>query len=115
VTGVLFGALPAMWLVPALSGRIEPLMGLRPLRPEERKALGGTTAAILVALGALVAGATAIAAEAGYTVFEWEGAFLDSMGEWWIWVGIGAAAVVAVIVLMIRASSKNDSRGLKAA
>ena len=30
MSGILLGAIPAMWLIPALHGKIEPLMGMRP-------------------------------------------------------------------------------------
>ena len=33
--GILLGAIPAMWLIPALHGKIEPLMGMRPRVPGE--------------------------------------------------------------------------------
>src|SRR5699024_10560231 len=35
ISGIVFGAIPAMWLIPALHGRIEPLLGVRPRIPGE--------------------------------------------------------------------------------
>lgn len=35
MSGVLFGVVPALWLIPALHGKIEPLMGMRPRVPGE--------------------------------------------------------------------------------
>src|SRR5699024_4458162 len=35
MSGVLFGVLPALWLIPALHGKIEPLLGMRPRVPGE--------------------------------------------------------------------------------
>ena len=61
ITGVLFGALPAMWLAPRLYGKIEPLMGIRPRDPQNPPrflAKGGASfwalgiAGIVLAVGA---------------------------------------------------------------
>jgi len=35
MSGVLLGVIPALWLIPALHGKIEPLMGMRPRVPGE--------------------------------------------------------------------------------
>lgn len=36
ISGILFGAIPAMWLIPALYGKIEPLLGMRPRQPGDK-------------------------------------------------------------------------------
>jgi hypothetical protein len=108
ITGVIFGAIPAMWLAPRLHGKIEPLMGMKPRDPQEKPQTASTLWGIGVA-GTIVAGLIAILSEMGFNIVEWEPEFLDSIGEWWIWVGIALAAVVAGIILFIANRNKSSS------
>jgi hypothetical protein len=104
VTGIIFGLLPTLWLAPRLHGKLEPLMGIRPRSPQDpRPAHSIATLAIMVVVGLVVAGIIANVSELGFNIVEWEPEFLDSIGEWFIWVSIIVAAVVAAVVLVIRA------------
>lgn len=110
ISGVLFGALPAMALTPRLHGKIEPLMGLRPRTSDDPVPAGADrTLWIIGAAFVVLATVIAIIAEAGVSIVEWEPEFLDTIGEWFIWVAIAAAAVVAVLVLVIRARSSESA------
>jgi hypothetical protein len=102
VSGVIFGALPALWLVPRLHGKIEPLMGLKPRQPGERGEVGGTGLGIYAAIGFVLATLIAVVSEMGFNIIEWEPEFLDAIGQWFIWIPIVAAAIVAAVVLIIR-------------
>ena len=108
ISGIIFGALPALALIPRLHGRIEPLMGMKPRQPGD-KITGGPTAGIVIAavIGFVLATVIAVVSEAGFNIVEWEPEFLDSVGEWFIWVGIGLTALVAALVIVIRASAKS--------
>jgi hypothetical protein len=108
ITGVIFGAIPAMWLAPRLYGKLEPLMGMKPRDPQEKPQTASTLWGIGVA-GTIVAGLIAVLSEMGFNLVEWEPEFLDSIGEWWIWVGIALAAVVAGIILFIANRNKSNS------
>lgn len=103
VSGILLGALPAMWLVGRLHGRIEPLMGLEPMSPDTPRnfAPAGQLAAWSIG-GILLGGVIAIIAEAGFSPGEWEPEFLETFGDWFIWVGIAAAAIVTAVVIVVR-------------
>ncbi len=109
VTGVIFGALPAMWLAPRLSGKLEPLMGMKPRSPEEKSEGNSGSWWGLILGGTVVAGIIAVVSELGFNLVEWEPEFLDSIGEWWIYVGIALAAVVAGIILFIANQNKNKA------
>jgi len=109
VTGVIFGALPAMWLAPRLSGKLEPLMGMNPRSPEEKSEGNSGSWWGLILGGTVVAGIIAVVSELGFNLVEWEPEFLDSIGEWWIYVGIALAAVVAGIILFIANQNKNKA------
>jgi hypothetical protein len=106
VTGVIFGALPAMWLSSRLHGKLEPLMGMKPRSPKDKADTNtGMLWAVIIG-GAIVAGIIAVVSELGFNIVEWEPEFLDSIGEWWIYVGMALAAVVAVVILYIANSNK---------
>jgi len=108
ITGVIFGAIPAMWLAPRLYGKIEPLMGMKPRDPQEKPQTVSTLWGIGIA-GTIVAGLIAVLSEMGFNIVEWEPEFLDSIGGWWIWVGIALAAVVAGIILFLSNRNKSNS------
>jgi len=109
VTGVIFGALPAMWLAPRLNGKLEPLMGMKPRSPEEKSAGSAGSWWGFIIGGTVVAGIIAVVSEMGFNLVEWEPEFLDSIGEWWIYVGIALAAVVTAIILFIANQNKNKA------
>ena len=105
VTGIIFGLLPMLWLVPRLHGRIEPLMGLSP-RPNQNE--GNETNNqlwIYGGIGFVIAAIIAIVSEAGFNIVEWEPEFLDTIGGWFIWIAIIVASVVAAIVLYLRSQA----------
>lgn len=106
VTGVIFGALPAIWLAPRLHGKIEPLMGMKSRSAEDKvEGNSGTWWGFIIG-GTIVAGMIAIVSEMGFNIVEWEPEFLDSIGEWWIYVSIALAAVVAGIILFVASRNK---------
>ena len=103
MSGILFGAIPAMWLIPALHGKIEPLMGMRPRVPgepipgEAPRAGWFIVVAVMIAIGsAFFAFLEAWDIEVG--VFEPE--FLEQYGLSFLWVGIGAIVLTAGIAIV---------------
>ena len=106
ITGILFGLLPALWLVPQLHGKIEPLMGMKPRSPQDPLPPMSTAKVLIIALGGFILAAlVTILAAKGISLVEWEPEFLDSVGQWFIWVSIILAAGIAVVVLLIRKPS----------
>lgn len=107
ITGIIFGLLPALWLAPRLYGKIEPLMGIKPRSPQDARPKDNYSTLIIIAVIAfLLAAGIAILGEMGINLVEWEPEFLDSIGEWFIWVAIGIAAVVTVAILVMRPGAK---------
>ncbi|MFC7375003.1 MULTISPECIES: cell division protein FtsQ [unclassified Brachybacterium] len=108
ISGILFGAIPAMWLVPALYGKIEPLMGLRPRVPGEP--IPGDAPRGPLFVGAVVLLSIASFGFAFLEAFDlsagaWEPDFLDRFGNGFLWVSVAAIVVVmAVSVLLFRRS-----------
>lgn len=107
VSGVLLGAIPAVALTARLHGRIEPLMGLEPRTLESAPTAGnGSRIAIVTVAGIVIATVIAIVAEAGFNPAEWEPEFLDSFGDWFIWIAIATAAITAVVAIAFQASQR---------
>jgi len=107
ISGFLLGALPAMTLAPQLYGKIEPLMGMQPRDPNDNSAIDMSLWLILGA-GVVVAAIIAVLAEQGLTIVEWEPEFLESIGEWFIYVGMAIAAVVAAISVIVASRTKSN-------
>ncbi|RZU62574.1 cell division protein FtsQ [Zhihengliuella halotolerans] len=104
ISGILFGAIPALWLIPELYGRLEPLLGLQPREPgkpfpgEAPKAFWFVAVAVLAGLGSFVF-AFLEAVDLSFGVFEPD--FLDAYGDVFLWVGAGAAVVVLAIAVIL--------------
>lgn len=107
ITGVIFGLLPTLWLAPRLHGKIEPLMGIKP-RGEgtEPSKLDWKKVGIFILIGTAVALGISVISEMGINLVEWEPEFLDTIGEWFIWVAIVVATVVAGVILLLRSRAK---------
>lgn len=110
IAGVLFGAIPAMYLVPRLYGKIEPLLGLKPRegRPEIEWSKVFTPKFIWTAVGLfVVSGVVAFADEMGMQFGSWTPDFLKAYGDNFLYVGMGVAAVaLAVVVLVMKSRPK---------
>jgi len=113
MSGILFGAIPAMWLIPALHGKIEPLLGMRPRVPGEPIPGQAPCAGWFVGVAVLLAIGSAFFAfiEAwDLNVGEWEPDFLDQFGDNFLWVSVGVIAVVFVgAFLLWRFGQKKDA------
>lgn len=114
ISGILFGAIPAMWLIPALYGKIEPLLGLRPRVPGER-APGSVQH-----VGWFVVVALLLSIASFFFAFleAWDLSFgavdtelLDQYGPGFLWVSVGVIVVMLVVaILLFRRSQKNRKR-----
>ncbi|MGW5878677.1 cell division protein FtsQ [Nocardiopsis terrae] len=99
VSGILFGALPAMALAPRLYGKIEPLLGLAPRDPGHPMPLAqrGTAAFMLLALFlSFVSMIAAFTSEIFDNFGVWEPDFIEQYGDRFLWIGASAALIVLV-------------------
>lgn len=98
-SGILFCMLPAVFLVPRLYGKIEPLLGMKP-RDEKNLPEGnaGTTAKVVIwsGIGFAVAVAAEFLAENGMSLIDWEASWAESSAAFA--AGIGTAAVLILLV-----------------
>ncbi|SFT12985.1 cell division protein FtsQ [Paenibacillus sp. BC26] len=116
VSGVLFGIIPALYMVPRMHGKIEPLMGIRPRKPQDVSLVGAgvavaITAIIVIGLSVAFSLMSAAMDDPG----EWAPDFVDQFGKGFIWGGIGLAALVALLIfiLMRRSNKRNPIAGAK--
>jgi hypothetical protein len=95
MSGILFGIIPALWLIPRLYGKIEPLMGLAPRTPETARAGWATPAFIM---GAIAFAALSLIVEfiatSGFEVGLFEPDYRGQYGDTFLWVGVAAAVAV---------------------
>lgn len=99
LAGILFGAIPAIYLVPKLYGKIEPLLGMKPRieKPEidwskvlNFKVILGGLVLSLISLGA------AILDELDLNLVDFEFEFENLLGGNYIYVAIVISAVVLI-------------------
>ncbi|MFC7330147.1 cell division protein FtsQ [Marinactinospora rubrisoli] len=99
ISGVLFGAIPAMVLAPRLHGRIEPLLGMAPRDAANPPALAQRGAAMFALLAIFLSFVSMIAAFASEIVDNFgvgDPGFIDQYGQRFLWVGVAAALLVLV-------------------
>lgn len=108
MSGILLGALPALWLIPALHGKIEPLMGMRPRVPGEPipgRAPHGPLFVAFALLLSLVSFGFAFLEAFDLNAGAWEPDFLDRFGNSFMLVSVLAIIVVlGVAILLFRMS-----------
>ncbi|MGO1769661.1 MAG: cell division protein FtsQ [Microbacterium sp.] len=100
MSGILFGAIPAMWLIPALYRRIEPMLGLQPREPG-RKAPGTAPKAVwfvaVAVLAAIISFVFSFLEAWDVSIGAVEGDYREQFGDQFLWIGVGA--IVAVLAL----------------
>lgn len=102
LAGIVFGAIPAMYLVPKLYRKIEPLLGMKPR--EERpvvdwnKLLNFKVILIGLVLSLVSAGA-AFLDEMDMNLIEWEFEFENLLGGNYIYLAITIGAVALFLIL----------------
>ncbi|MEN8077461.1 hypothetical protein ABFP60_10905 [Clostridioides difficile] len=101
LAGIVFGALPAMYLVPKLYGKIEPLLGMKPRsempKVEWSKVLNVKVIITTIIL-ALVSAGAAFLSEMDMNLVELELGFDELLGGNFIYVAIAIAAILLLII-----------------
>ncbi|PZD97567.1 cell division protein FtsQ [Paenibacillus sambharensis] len=113
-SGILFALLPTMYLVPRLYGKIEPLLGMKPRDNKMRYSIGQILGPRVIVLSIVAACGAFIAefmAESDMALIEWDADFVDTYGDWFIWVSIGAAALVALVTILVMVSRRRNAGG----
>ncbi|WP_022869590.1 hypothetical protein [Yaniella halotolerans] len=114
ISGILFGILPAMWLIPALHGKIEPLMGMRPRVAGEPIPGKMPNSGLFVGAAVLLSIASFFFAflEAwDVSIGAFEPEFLEEYGNGFLWISVIAIVVVTGLAIMFfRKAQHKDNR-----
>lgn len=101
LAGIIFGAIPAMYLVPKLYGKIEPLLGMKPRKekPEiEWKKIFNLKVILVGAILAVLSAGAAFLSEMDMNLLEWELEFENLLGGNYIYVAIGIGVILLLSV-----------------
>ena len=112
LAGIIFGALPAMYLVPKLYGKIEPLLGMKPRKEipkiEWSKILSVKVILVSIILGLISAGA-AFLSEMDINIIEFELGFEELLGGKFIYVAIIISEVLLFGIWRYCTSKRKES------
>ena len=104
ISGVLFGLIPTLYLIPKLYGKIEPLMGMNPRDKNKNSSIIEFISVRLVVITIFLSFVGLVAefiAEMDINFAVWEPGFMDQFGDGFIWLPISVALIIAVTVIMI--------------
>ncbi|HLR73586.1 MAG TPA: cell division protein FtsQ [Pseudogracilibacillus sp.] len=113
ISGVLFGLIPALYLIPRLYGKIEPLMGMNPRDKNEKASIVEFISVRLITVTIFFGFVGLVAefiAEMDINFAVWEPGFLDQFGDGFIWLPISVAVIMAVTIIMIAVKLTNKRR-----
>lgn len=103
ISGIIFGIIPAVWLIPALHGKIEPLMGMRPRVPGEPIPGKAQHSGLFVGGAVLLSVASFFFAfleawDVSLGAFEPE--FLEEYGNGFLWISVAAIVIMTVLAVV---------------
>lgn len=104
ISGVLFGLIPTLYLLPKLYGKIEPLMGMRPRDRNVKAPITQYISVRLIIITIFLSFVGLVAefmAEMDINFAVWKPEFLEQFGDGFIWLPISAAAIIAFVVILI--------------
>ena len=106
-SGILFCLLPALYLVPKLYGKIEPLLGMAPRTPDSAVSGISPKALAVCAVGFVCAIVAELAATAGMSLIDWEAEWAESGTALAIGMVCAAALAVAALLVIRKNSERN--------
>ena len=115
ISGVLFGLIPTLYLLPKLYGKIEPLMGMKPRDPNVKASMTEYISVRFVIVAVFLSFVGLVAeymAEMDINFAVWEPDFLGQFGDGFIWLPISAAAIIVILVISVavRMAKKKDEK-----
>ncbi|HLQ98499.1 MAG TPA: cell division protein FtsQ [Candidatus Dormibacteraeota bacterium] len=116
ISGVLFGLIPTLYLIPKLYGKIEPLMGMNPRDKNKNSSIIEFISVRLVVITIFLSFVGLVAefiAEMDINFAVWEPGFMDQFGDGFIWLPISVALIIAVTVIMIAVKLTNKTKKAK--
>ncbi|ASF41289.1 cell division protein FtsQ [Halobacillus halophilus] len=117
ISGIIFGLIPTLYLIPRLYGKIEPLLGIKPREGRVKASMTGWLSVRFVILAIFLTFVGIVAefmAEMDINFAVWEPEFLEQFGEGYIWLPISAAAIIFVVAVSIAVKMMGSSSQRKA-
>jgi len=111
ISGLLFGLLPTLYLVPLLNGKIEPVLGMKARGHSPVLSAKKISDGRVIAKAFLLVGIVFISDylyEAGLNV-EWQASFAEALGHKILWMNLFAAGAVATLTMTLMAEQNNSS------
>lgn len=116
ISGVLFGLIPTLYLIPKLYGKIEPLMGMNPRDKNEKASITEYISIRLIIITIFLGFVGLIAefiAEMDINFAVWEPGFLDQFGDGFIWLPISVAVIIALMVIFVAVKLKGKTKKME--
>lgn len=117
ISGVLFGLIPTLYLLPKLYGKIEPLMGMRPRDRNVKAPITQYISIRLIIITIFLSFIGLVAefmAEMDISFAVWKPEFLEQFEDGFIWLPISAAAIIAIVVIFIAVKmAKNNKKDVE--
>lgn len=115
ISGIIFGLIPTLYLIPRLYGKIEPLLGIKPREGRVKASMTEWVSVRFVILAIFLTFVGMVAefmATMDINFAVWEPEFLEQFGEGYIWLPISAAAIIFVtaVAIAIKVMGNSSSR-----
>ncbi|MCM2676119.1 cell division protein FtsQ [Alkalicoccobacillus plakortidis] len=120
ITGVLFGLIPTLYLVPKLYGKIEPLLGMKPREKRVEAKMSQFVTPGLIALSVFLLFVAMIGeflAELEISLAFWSTDFLAQFEDGYQWIGYSAIGIAIVLIVFVafrlvkrRGATKKNSK-----
>lgn len=113
LAGIIFGAIPAMYLIPKLYRKIEPLLGMKP-RTEKPKIewnkILNIKMILTTAILSVISAGAAFLDELDMNLVEWEMEFENLLGGNYIYLAIGTVAVLVFVLCKYFIKKSKDNK-----
>lgn len=113
ISGILFGLIPTLYLLPKLYGKMEPLMGMKPRDGNVKDPITKYISVRLIIITIFLSFVGLVAefmAEMDINFAVWEPEFLEQFGNGFIWLPISAAAIIAILVILIAVKMSRNNK-----
>lgn len=110
LAGILFGAIPAIYLVPKIYGKIEPLLGIKPREGKvdiEWNKILNLKFIFIAIVASLISAGAAFLDELDFNLINFELEFENLLGGNYIYLAIGISVIILFIIIKIFTNKTN--------
>ena len=110
LAGILFGAIPAIYLVPKIYGKIEPLLGIKPREGKvdiEWNKILNLKFIFIAIVSSLISAGAAFLDELDFNLINFELEFENLLGGNYIYLARGISVIILLIIIKIFTNKTN--------